>query len=138
MEDATVAAPVKQAARALLLLLPALLAPSCRAPEKEAAAPAPRAAPPVESADVATRAPRAATTPSVIWLGLDGLDWELLDRLAAEGAMPNWKRLAEEGWSARLTTLAPLLSPILWTTAATGVPPDVHRVLDFQEVDPAT
>jgi len=52
--------------------------------------------------------------------------------------MPNWKRLAEEGWSGRLATLAPLLSPILWTTTATGVPPDLHRVLDFQEVDPAT
>ena len=32
----------------------------------------------------------------------------------------------------------PLLSPILWTTQATGVPPDVHRVLDFQEVDPTS
>src|SRR4029077_18724919 len=31
-----------------------------------------------------------------------------------------------------------LISPILWTTAATGVGPDVHRVLDFQETDPKT
>ncbi len=74
----------------------------------------------------------------MIWLGLDGLDWELLDRLAAEGKMPNWKRLTAEGWTGRLETFSPLLSPILWTSAATGVPPDVHRVLDFQEVDPQT
>src|SRR5947207_3051667 len=32
----------------------------------------------------------------------------------------------------------PLISPILWTSAATGTPPDLHRVLDFQEVDPKT
>src|SRR5262249_50297786 len=32
----------------------------------------------------------------------------------------------------------PVLSPIVWTTVATGVGPDVHRVLDFQEVDPAS
>ena len=74
----------------------------------------------------------------MIWLGLDGLDWALLDRLAAEGRMPNWKRLVAEGYSARLESFLPVLSPIIWTTLATGVGPDVHRVLDFQEVDPAT
>ena len=74
----------------------------------------------------------------MIWLGLDGLDFEILDRLAAAGKMPNWKRLAGEGFTARLTSFAPLISPILWTTAATGIAPDVHRVLDFQEVDPKT
>ncbi|HSD72513.1 MAG TPA: alkaline phosphatase family protein [Thermoanaerobaculia bacterium] len=111
---------------------------SCGRNEK-AAAPAVSAPPAVEDADVATRSPRAAGSgPAVIWLGLDGLDWELLDRLASSGTMPNWKRLTDEGWSARLASSYPLLSPIIWTTAATGVPPDVHRVLDFQEVDPAT
>ena len=74
----------------------------------------------------------------MIWLGLDGLDWELLDRLAAEGKMPNWKRLVSEGYEAKLKSFMPVLSPIIWTTIATGVGPDVHRVLDFQEVDPAT
>jgi predicted AlkP superfamily phosphohydrolase/phosphomutase/Tfp pilus assembly protein PilF len=74
----------------------------------------------------------------VIWLGLDGLDWELLDRLSAEGKMPNWKRLTAEGSTARLKSFAPTLSPVVWTTLATGVGPDVHRVLDFQEVDPAS
>ncbi|MDQ6894541.1 MAG: alkaline phosphatase family protein [Acidobacteriota bacterium] len=72
----------------------------------------------------------------VLWVGMDGLDFELLDRFADDGTMPNWKRLAAEGATARLRSFAPFISPILWTTAATGVPPDVHRVLDFQEVDP--
>jgi len=52
--------------------------------------------------------------------------------------MPNWKRLTAEGYSARLQSFFPLISPILWTTAATGVAPDIHRVLDFQEVEPKT
>ena len=107
--------------------------------------PSPAAAPSagIETTDVASRTPRAkgsgdsGRTP-VIWLGLDGLDWELLDRLAAEGKMPNWKRLASEGYSASLTSFMPVLSPIVWTTVATGVGPDVHRVLDFQEVEAAT
>jgi predicted AlkP superfamily phosphohydrolase/phosphomutase len=74
----------------------------------------------------------------VLWIGLDGLDFELLDRLAAAGKMHNWRRLSSEGYTARLKSFAPLISPILWTTAATGVSPDIHRVLDFQEVDPKT
>ncbi|HEU5249414.1 MAG TPA: alkaline phosphatase family protein, partial [Thermoanaerobaculia bacterium] len=36
------------------------------------------------------------------------------------------------------TSFFPVLSPVVWTTVATGVGPDVHRVLDFQEVDPKT
>ncbi len=74
----------------------------------------------------------------MIWIGLDGLDFELVDRLAAEGRMPNWKRLAAEGYTAKLESFMPILSPVVWTTLATGVGPDVHRLLDFQEVDPAT
>ncbi len=95
--------------------------------------------PPVEAQDVASRTTRpAAVLHPVLWLGLDGLDFELLDRLAAEGRMPNWKRLASEGFTARLRSFAPLISPILWTTVATGVSPDIHRVLDFQEADSKT
>jgi len=88
---------------------------------------------------VASLPPRpAGENRRVIWLGLDGLDWELLDRLSREGRMPNWSRLASEGFTANLATFYPVLSPVIWTTVATGVGPDVHRVLDFQETDPKT
>ena len=101
--------------------------------------PAPPPAAAVESVDVATRSPRpAGGRAPIIWLGLDGLDWELLDRLSAEGRMPNWKRLTEEGYTSKLKSFMPVLSPVVWTSVATGASPDVHRVLDFQEVDPAT
>jgi predicted AlkP superfamily phosphohydrolase/phosphomutase/Flp pilus assembly protein TadD len=128
-------AGVKQAARLSLLLI---LCFACRSPEKDRGREPAARVPPVEELDVAARAPQPSGRPRVIWLGLDGLDWEILDRLASEGKMPNWKRLASEGWSARLKSFYPLISPILWTSAATGATPDVHRVLDFQEVDPKT
>jgi predicted AlkP superfamily phosphohydrolase/phosphomutase/tetratricopeptide (TPR) repeat protein len=118
-----------------------LAALACRKEPAPAAAPKPSAGTGASATleDVAARTKRApgGATP-VIWLGLDGLDWELLDRLSAEGKMPNWKRLTAEGSTARLKSFAPMLSPVVWTTLATGVGPDVHRVLDFQEIDPAT
>jgi predicted AlkP superfamily phosphohydrolase/phosphomutase len=93
----------------------------------------------VEEVDSENRTRRpAGGRPAVIWIGFDGLDWNLLDRLGADNRMPNWKRLTAQGYSARLKSFMPFLSPIVWTTIATGVGPDVHRVLDFQEVDPAS
>ena len=127
----------------------ALLALSCGRSNEQATAPSaaakPTAAPAsasapaasVETTDTETRKRReAGGRASVIWLGLDGLDWELLDRLAEQGRMPNWKRLTAEGYTAKLKSFMPVLSPVVWTTIATGVGPDVHRILDFQEVDP--
>jgi predicted AlkP superfamily phosphohydrolase/phosphomutase/Tfp pilus assembly protein PilF len=76
-----------------------------------------------------------ATRPRVIVLGWDGADWSLLDRLATGGKMPNLARLVREGRTARLQSFVPLLSPIIWTTLATGVDPEEHGVLDFQEID---
>lgn len=93
----------------------------------------------VEEADNPRRTRRgAAGTRPVIWIGLDGLDWELMDSLGERGQVPNWKRLAGSGFGARLESFRPMLSPIVWTTLATGVGPEIHGVLDFQEVDPKT
>ncbi len=126
---------------ALALVAFAASISSCRkseAPLPAAPASAAAPAPAVDAADAA-RTPRPAGGKSpVIWIGLDGLDWELLDRLSAEGKMPNWKRLVTEGSSGNLKSFVPILSPVLWASAATGVGPDIHRVLDFQEVDPKT
>ncbi|HEY1433941.1 MAG TPA: alkaline phosphatase family protein, partial [Thermoanaerobaculia bacterium] len=127
-------------------LAAALLTGSCgqrSEPSASAAAPAHPApavaAPSVETEDSAARTKRpAGGRAPVIWLGLDGLDWDLLDRLSREGKMPNWSRLVEKGASAKLKSFMPILSPVVWTSIATGVTPDVHRVLDFQEVDPST
>ena len=43
-----------------------------------------------------------------------------------------------EGAFGRLRSEQPLLSPIIWTTIATGKPMDQHGVLDFWAVDAET
>lgn len=69
-------------------------------------------------------------------MGLDALDWRLVDELTEIGLMPNLKRILARGAGAVLEVPPPLLSPVVWTTIATGAPPQEHGVLDFLEEDP--
>ena len=74
----------------------------------------------------------------VIFIGLDGADWQLLDDYLASGAMPNLARLVREGTSGILDTIRPPLSPLIWTSMMTGVSPLDHGILDFVQFDAAT
>lgn len=62
---------------------------------------------------------------------IDGADWDLLTELFYDGRMPNLRALAQGGTTARLQTIQPTVSPLVWTSAATGLPPDRHGVIDF-------
>ena len=97
-----------------------------------------RAEPPVEATDVARKPSAPSKARRVIWIALDGADWDYLTALSSAGKLPNWSQLSREGYGAKLESFVPLLSPLIWTTQSTGVGPDVHRVLDFQEVDAKT
>lgn len=62
---------------------------------------------------------------------IDGADWELISELSSDGRIPNLRALALGGTTASLQTIQPTVSPLVWTTVATGLPPDRHGVLDF-------
>ncbi len=64
-------------------------------------------------------------------LGFDGLDPEAVDLLLSEGKLPSFAKLRREGAYGRLKTFKPTLSPILWTTIATGKTPDQHGIGHF-------
>lgn len=79
-------------------------------------------------------APTADTRLLVV--GLDGGDWEIIDSLLARGKLPNLGRLIDDGARAKLLSISPMLSPVIWTTIATGVEPSRHGILDFLVEDP--
>ncbi len=81
------------------------------------------------------RGMRAARVKKLIFLGLDGLDPELTERWMAEGKLPNLARLREQGSYQRLRTTFPALSPVAWSTFATGVNPAKHNIFDFLNRD---
>lgn len=87
---------------------------------------------------IAAVANAAKATRPVIFIGLDGADWQLLDGYMAKGAMPNLKRLVTSGSRGPLETEHPPLSPLVWTTMMTGVSPLQHQILDFTRFNPYT
>ncbi|MGK2859049.1 MAG: alkaline phosphatase family protein [Thermoanaerobaculia bacterium] len=81
---------------------------------------------------------RESSSSRVIVLALDGVDPHTVDLLMSEGRMPNFAKMKRDGAYAPLTSEMPLLSPIIWTTVATGKRPDQHRIGHFTAVNPQT
>lgn len=69
-------------------------------------------------------------------IGWDAADWMVIDPLIAKGVMPTLARLIGSGVRSDLGTLDPKLSPLLWTSIATGKTADKHGILNFVEPKP--
>ncbi len=78
---------------------------------------------------------RLGVVKKAIFLGFDGLDPRVTERLMAEGRLPHFSRLREAGGYRRLRTTFPALSPVAWSTFATGVNPAKHNIFDFLNRD---
>ena len=74
----------------------------------------------------------------LLLVGWDSADWKIIHPLLDSGELPGLARLVESGTSGNLTTLEPQLSPMLWTSIATGKMAYHHGVPGFTEVDPGT
>ena len=53
-------------------------------------------------------------------------------------ALPNLRKLRQEGAFGRLATTTPPQSPVAWSTFITGLPPEEHGIYDFVHRDAAT
>jgi predicted AlkP superfamily phosphohydrolase/phosphomutase len=69
-------------------------------------------------------------------LGLDGIPWNLLEKWARSGDLPNFERLLSEGASGPLDSSRPATTPVAWPSIATGVWPDKHGVYEFMQLTP--
>ena len=71
----------------------------------------------------------------LVFLGFDGQDPRLTDQWMAEGKLPNFSKLAELGCYHRLHSTYPSISPVAWSSFATGVQPAKHNIFDFLSRD---
>ncbi len=74
----------------------------------------------------------------VVILGIDAFDWEIYEEVRRNIPMTGVDRLRAEGASGDLLSMEPPVSPMIWTTMATGVEPEVHGIIDFLQTDPRT
>ncbi len=75
----------------------------------------------------------------VIIIGFDGMDYKLMNRFMKAGKhFPHFEKLAEQGTFAPLLSTEPPISPVAWSTFATGVNPGKHNIFDFLTTDRKT
>ncbi len=67
----------------------------------------------------------------LILLGIDGLSWNLLNKLFAKGKLKNIQKMISEGTSGITNADHPLISSKIWTSVFTGKKPDKHGIVDF-------
>ncbi len=72
----------------------------------------------------------------VLLIGWDAADWKVISPLIDAGKMPNLERFVNQGVMGNLATLYPSLSPMLWTSIATGKRPFKHGIFGFTEPAP--
>ena len=82
---------------------------------------------------MADKQPPVAPRRRVLVIGWDAADWAILNPLLDAGRMPHLARLVAAGVVGNLASLAPCLSPLLWTSVATGKTADKHGILGFVE-----
>ncbi len=82
--------------------------------------------------------PKPEPHTKMLVVGIDGMEWSVVLPLLREGKLPNIQKLMDRGSYGRLGTFNPTLSPIIWTTIATGKTQEQHGVLGFDYIDEAT
>ena len=71
----------------------------------------------------------------LLLVGIDGIDWGIVDDLRSVGRLPNLDRIIEKGATARIRSIVPNLSPLVWTSVATGRRPQKHGVFGFYNIE---
>ncbi len=81
---------------------------------------------------------QAKSDRSMVVLGIDGMDPQLLQKFVNKGKMPHFAKLMSEGAFMPLETSVPPQSPVAWSNFITGMNPGGHGIYDFIHRDPNT
>lgn len=67
----------------------------------------------------------------VMVIGIDGLEWDVMAPLIENGELPTFSRIMREGAWGEVRSLEFLVSPVIWTSIATGKLPEKHGISNF-------
>jgi len=97
--------------------------------------------PPAARAEARATAPagkRAGNGRRLVVIGLDGTPFTLIQRLFAEGKMPNFSSLVQEGDFKQMNSVIPTISSVAWTSYMTGCNPAKHNIFGFVDLRPGS
>ncbi len=78
-----------------------------------------------------TTSQNGSERPPLIVIGVDGAEWSVINRMLDDGKLPGFRRLMEDGTYGHLLNPGPQVSPVVWTTFATGHFAREHGIIDF-------
>jgi len=67
-------------------------------------------------------------------IGLDGVPYEMIMKLAASGAMPNLQKVIESGGARQIRSTVPDISSVAWSSIITGCDAGTHGVFGFTDL----
>ncbi|HKR80079.1 MAG TPA: alkaline phosphatase family protein, partial [Nitrospira sp.] len=71
-------------------------------------------------------------------IGLDAMEWNLVERWAAEGKLPTFQRLLKEGLHGKLKTTSAQLPDTVWASICTGANPGKFEKYFYAQYDPGS
>jgi len=74
----------------------------------------------------------------VVVVGWDGATFDIVKPMIAAGRMPVLQKFLENGVHAPLCSTVPPVTPVAWTSFATGCTPGRHGIFDALTLDPAS
>ncbi|RMH04325.1 MAG: hypothetical protein D6702_03360 [Planctomycetota bacterium] len=74
----------------------------------------------------------------VVFVGIDGATWDLIEPMIAAGRLPNLAAMVRAGASGPLASTRPPNSSLAWTSFQTGVHPGKHGIFFFREQRPGS
>jgi predicted AlkP superfamily phosphohydrolase/phosphomutase len=81
---------------------------------------------------------QGAHQPKILIIGLDGATFDLIKPWAAEGKLPTFERLLQQGVHGELTSTIPPVTAPAWTSFMTGKNPGKHGLYHFIEPRPGS
>ena len=80
----------------------------------------------------------SVTAKRVVVIGWDGATFDIIKPLLAQGRMPALAALLARGAHGPLRSTVPPVTPVAWTSFATGTSPGRHGIFDALTLDPAS
>lgn len=70
----------------------------------------------------------------VVIIGLDGVPYDMIEKFASNGTMPNMAKLISEGIFKKSESTIPEISSVAWSSTITGKNPGEHDIFGFTDL----